>query len=346
MEKPLVSVIIVNFNGAEYIERCLTVFKKFTPTSYDLEIVFVDNASSDNSIEVLHAVIATSNLSVNLIKSPTNTGFALGNNIGIEKANGKYLLFLNTDTEAQEDFLDPLVKRLESDPNIAAVQPAIFMKDRSNVIDSIGSYFISSGFLYHPGHNKESQKRHMFASKVFSMKGACMLFRKDVIDKLGALNPNFFAYFEETDLCIRTLIAGYEIWFEPSAKIYHKGGGTSQKFSSEFVLFHSYKNRIFCYITNFEISTLIRLLPIHIFLNCVVALGYLLILKPRLTKAILAGFFWNLSNIPLIKKTRSEIQSHRKIHDNDYLPLLTRRVNISYYFHLFFTSLAGYKDEI
>lgn len=344
MENPLVTVIIVNFNGASYIEPCLQSLQKIK-TKYTWDVVFVDNASSDSSIHIVHSIADTYPVPIKVVQNTHNTGFALGNNIGITHAKGTYLLFLNCDTQVESSFLDPLIERMETNHFVGAVQPTILMQDAPEKVDSIGSYFLNSGFLYHLGHNKPLQRKHAYPSEVFSLKGACMLFRKSVISEIGPFNEAFFAYFEETDLCIRTLLAGYSLWYEPRSTMYHKGGASSTKLPSQFVLFHSYKNRILSYASNFELRTLIWLLPVQMVLYLCIATMYFATVKFELGIAVFRALFWNMAHVSYIRTLRKKTALFRKKRDSEVLVPLSRTVSLSYYFHLFTTSLAGYQDR-
>jgi GT2 family glycosyltransferase len=341
MEKHLVSIVIVNWNGLEYLKSCFTSINKIK-TRHKIEIIVVDNASKDKSVEWLKT--QSGNWPIRIVQNNQNLGFAEGNNKGVSVAKGDLILFLNNDTIVEPNFLDILINSLNSKRDCAAVQPKILQLTRKNYIDSIGSYFTSSGFLYHFGHNKPDQKKYNNAAKIFSMKGACMLFKKKVLDEIGIFDKNFFAYFEESDLCLRALIAGYTLWYEPNAQIYHKGGGTSQDIQAGFVLMHSYKNRLQTYLKNFQIKTLVKILPIHMIFMLIVVLMYVVTLKFDQALGVFKGLVWAFSHLSYIAKQRKEIAKLRKVDDDFFLSELTRNVRPSYFYHLITTSLTGYKD--
>lgn len=338
---PLVSVIIVNWNGSIQIKECLESLLKISYNNY--EIIVSDNGSTDGSLEYF---IKVKNKFPKLIvvRNGKNLGYAEGNNVGYKEATGDLILFLNNDVVADKNFLEPLVTALMSSEKIGAVQPKILMLPKRDTIDSVGSYFLTSGFLYHFGHNKEDQKKYQHQAEIFTMKGACMLFRKSVLGKIGVFDKDYFAYYEETDLCQRTWIAGYKIFYIPASKIYHKGGQTSSKLPTDFVQFHSYKNRIFTHCKNLEFGTLIKILPLHLILCVLVSIMYCITGKFSLAYSIQKSIFWNLSHVKIIFQRRKEIKNIRNIRDTQYLPNLTKKVRINYYYHLFTTELAGYND--
>jgi len=338
-QMPLVSIIIVNWNGRKLLEECLaSVFAQKTAVTY--ECIVVDNGSTDRSV----LSISRKYPRVRIIKNDKNVGFAEGNNIGCTQARGTYILFLNNDAIVTKGFLSPLVSILKKNPHIGAVQPKIVQYPDTTLIDSVGSYFLPTGFLYHFGHNKKNNPKYEIASDIFSMKGACMLIRHDVLDRVGIFGNEYFAYFEETDLCHRIWLAGYRIQYVPDSVIYHIGGKTSLTLPSEYIQYHSYKNRIYTYLGNFEIMSLVRILPLHIALCLVISCLYVVTGKFRLGIAIINAILWNLIHISAIFNKRKIMKNIRVKKDSEYLPHITRTVRPSYYAHLFLTSLKGYED--
>lgn len=340
MKNLKVSIIVLNHNGYQMTKDCL---KSLLNVNYNnIEIIIIDNGSSDNSAKLLLKDFPN----IKIIRNKINRGYAEGNNIGFRAASGDLICFLNNDTLVEKNFISPLIDVLISSEKIGAVQPKIMNYPQIKVIDSIGSYFINSGFLYHYGHNKKIAKKYQNSSDIFSMKGACMLFKREVIDKVGLFEDSYFAYFEETDLCHRSILAGYKIKYVPESVIFHIGGNTASKLPISFIQFHSYKNRIYTYLKNFEPITLLKILPIHLLFCLLISLVYLFSLKLSLSFAVIKAIFWNFYHIRLIKQKRDSIKKIRVLRDQDYLPSLTRKVSFSYYYHLFSTSLAGYEDAL
>ncbi len=335
---PLVSIIILTHNTLKTTSECLSSLNN---VSYkNLEIIVVDNGSTDNTSSYIKKHFPK----IGVIRNNSNLGFAEGNNIGFQKAKGELILFLNNDTIVERDFLTPLMDKIVSDKTIGGVQPKILNYSKKNVIDSVGSYFITSGFLYHFGHNKKDQEKYNIEEEIFSMKGACMLFKREVLQKVGVFDKDYFAYFEETDLCQRVWLSGYRLLYIPTSSIYHIGGATAKKFPSAAMHYHSYKNRIYTYLKNLEPYSLIKVMPGHILLCVVVAMAFLLTGKISLVVAIIRAIFWNIVNINKTLKIRKKIKNLRKMKDEEYLPRVSRNVRLSYYYHLFATELTGYAD--
>lgn len=339
MSEPLVSIIIVNWNGKKFLADCLGSLAKI---SYkNKEILFVDNASTDGSV----AYVKENFPEVRIFENSTNLGFAQGHDVGFAHARGEAILLLNTDTIVEKNLLSELVAALFKSPRIGAVQPKIVMYPDKDRIDSIGSFFLMTGMLYHVGREKNSAlPMYNKTMEIYSAKGVCMLLRKNVLLRTGLFDKDYFAYFEETDLCHRILLSGYRILYTPTTTVYHKGGGASKQMMYGYILFHSYKNRICTYIKNLSVKYLVRVLPFTLTLYFCVFLFYLLTLKLDLAVAVQKGILWNILHIKETVRKRKLIQTTmRAVRDEDFLPKLIKPVRLSYYYYLI-KGLVYYKD--
>lgn len=334
-----VSIIIVNWNGLSHLKKCLPTLEKITYPNY--EVILVDNASSDGSQEFVKKNFTK----IKIIQNKKNLGFSGGNNEGFKKANGDYILLLNNDTTVEKTFVSEMVKKLESDKLIGGVQGKLRSMDYPDRLDSIGAFLTSTGFLYHYRYFQKDLPKYDTEIYLYSAKGACMLFKKKVIDEVGLFDDDFFAYFEETDFCHRVWLAGYTIMYAPKSVIYHKVGGTSNSMNNAFIQYHSFKNRINSYLKNLSSQELIKILPLHLFLCEIAAIGFILKGKPALFLAINKAIFWNIKSIPnTIKKRKRVQQSIRKVKDKNLLSLIKVDPGYSYFLSLFTKSLVGYKD--
>ena len=261
-KKELVSIIITNWNGKEYLERCLS--SVFNQSYKNIEVILVDDASRDGSVNYLKRNF----LRAKIIVSEKHLGFAGVNNIGYKQSKGKYILFLNNDTEVTKDFLIKLINVLGSNKNIGGVQSKILFMDNSTRLDSVGAFLTNTGFLYHYGIKKKDSSKYNKQIDIYTAKGACMLFKREVLKKIEVdseiFDSEYYSYFEETDMCHRVWLAGYRIVFVPNSVIYHEMGGTAKKVDSAILQYHSFKNRINSYIKNLGIFALIRILPLHL----------------------------------------------------------------------------------
>jgi GT2 family glycosyltransferase len=335
---PLVSVIILNWNGKKFIEKCI---RSLMNVSYpSIEILFIDNASTDGSPEL----IETKYRNIKVFRNKKNLGFAEGHEIGFRKAHGNAILLLNTDTIVEENLITSLVNVLYSKKSIGAVQPKIVMYPQKEIIDSIGVFFLMNGSLYHYGREKkENILEYNKQMEIFSAKGVCVMFKKEVLDKTGFFDKDYFAYFEETDICMRVWLSGYKIVYTPTSTVYHIGGATSKRLNWSFILFHSYKNGISTYIKNLSPSYLLRVLPVMLFLYQGVFLLHLLRLEFSNALAVQRAIIWNIIHFEKTLRKRQRVQNKiRRIKDDEYLPKLTRKVKWSYYYYQFFGGMGKY----
>ncbi len=337
----LVSIIIVSWNARENLEECLSSLLKISYKNY--EVILVDNGSKDNSVKFIKRNFPI----VKIIESGKNLGFAGGNNLGLEKAQGEYVLFLNNDTIVTKDFLYKLVEFMEKREDVGIIQPKILFHrpgtDLHHKINSIGSFLLSSGFLYHLSYGRKD-KLIKEPYEIFSAYGACFLARKSLLRKIGLFDDRYFAYFEETDLCHRTWLSGLKVMILPDVFIYHKGAKTAQKLPSAFIQFHSFKNRIYTYLKNLDLKNLIKIFIPHLLVCEISSILYLIFGKPSYAFAIQKAILWNIFNLKILLKERRKVQKTlRKVKDSDFIPKLTKKVDIKYYYYLSSGNLEKYK---
>lgn len=338
MNNPLVSIIIVNWNGKDLLKVCLPSLKKINYKSF--EIILVDNGSTDGSIKYARKIFPQ----IKIVQNKTNLGFAKANNQGIKLSRGELVLFLNNDTKVTPDFLNILVKRLISDPKMGAAQPKILHLEKKGKLDSIGSFLTGSGFLYHLGFEANDSKKLNKEIKLFSGKGSCLLFKREVLKKIGFFDNDFFAYFEETDLCWRLWLAGYYLLYIPRAIIYHKSWGTTKKLPLSFVSFHSFKNRVASLLINLEFVNLLKIIPVHILFCTFISLYYFVKLKPSNSWAIFQAIVWNARNFTKTLKKRKNVQKKiRIISDKKLFPQIMKNASFSYYYYILAYSIKRSK---
>ncbi len=230
------SIIIVNWNVRDLLEKALQAIAKYPP-KVEYEVFVVDNASQDKSAELVRAKFPQ----VKLIASEKNLGFAGGNNLGLQKATGEYLLLLNPDTEVKEGALQAYIDFFKHHPHAGAVGVRLLNSDGSlqrscKSFPSWRTLFWSAFFLdtlfprsklfgeYEMGYFEHDHER-----LVDQPMGAALGVRKAVVGKIGLMDEQFYMYFDEVDWCKRIKKAGYEIWFSPLASItHHWGKSTSQ----------------------------------------------------------------------------------------------------------------------
>ena len=241
---PLVSIIIVNWNGGKIFEDCL---ESLTHLKYpNWELLLVDNGSTDGSQNLVDK-FRLSYKGYKLVQNKQNLGFAEPNNQGYKISKGKYVLLLNNDTKVKDDFLNSMVAKMENDRGIGVLQPKIRLMEKPEYLDNTGSYFTKTGLLKHEGFLEKDGDKFSQEKESFAAKGACMLIRREVIERVGLFDKNFFAYFEESDFCWKSWITGFRTIYFPETYIFHKLGATSKKMNQIIRATKSPKESMFFY---------------------------------------------------------------------------------------------------
>ncbi|QQG43480.1 MAG: glycosyltransferase family 2 protein [Candidatus Daviesbacteria bacterium] len=321
MNNPLVSIIIVNWNGEKILDDCL---RSLTQLDYkNWELVFVDNASVDKSLEILDKY--KSKISkLKIVKNDSNLGFAGGNNVGLKFAQGELILLLNNDTKVSPNLLTVLARRINSEAKIGVVQPKIKIMDKPELLDNAGSFLTRTGFLEHWGFMEKDGIEFDSERLIFSAKGACMLIKKDIIEKIGLFDNSFGSYFEESDFCWRVWLLGYQVLYYPETFIYHKVGFTSKKQDQVFVFYHSLKNRLLSMIKNFEMKNLFLIGGFHLFLLLGLSLYYLLRMRIRQGMMVYQAIFWNILNLNQTLQKRAKVQKLRRVTDKKIFEIIMK----------------------
>lgn len=244
------SVVIVNWNVHELLRRCLLSLSK----GDTLEVIVVDCASSDGSVEMVRREFPW----VRLIASDENLGYARGNNLGVTRATGRYVLILNPDTEIVGDALTRMVHYLDAHPMVGALGPGLRYPDGAlqssrRRFPTLATAFCESTLLHQwfP-KNRVARRYHMSdrpadaPQQVDWLVGAALMIRREAWQQAGPLDEGFFMYFEELDWCRRCRAAGWEIHYLPAAQIvHHEGKSSEQVVTARTIHFHCSKIRYF-----------------------------------------------------------------------------------------------------
>lgn len=227
-----VSIILVNYNSAALIRQCLRSIYEQTK-EIPFEIIVVDNASSDNSRQIIRSEFPNAQL----IESAENLGFSRGNNLGARLAKGTYLLFLNTDTILFENSIKVLADFLDKHPEVGAVGPKIFFEDRyfqlsAGRLPSLFREFIDK-IVYSLARKWRKvmcpllERWHNTTKAVGWLTGACLMVRQSAFSQVNGFDENIFMYFEDKDLCKRLNSSGWQITYYPLTSIIHLLAGSS-----------------------------------------------------------------------------------------------------------------------
>jgi GT2 family glycosyltransferase len=234
---PRVSVIILNWNGAELIGACLRSVK--AQEFRDFETIVVDNGSIDGSAETVAREFA----GVRLERLAVNTGYCHGNNVGIRAAQGELIVLLNNDAELAPDFLTRLVDAADLEPEIGMFATRILMHDRRNVFDSTGLLVYPDGICRSRGWLEKDVGQYDEADEVLGPNGCAAAYRRAMLEDVGLFDERYFAYLEDLDLAFRGQLRGWRCRYVPDAVCFHKKSITSG-YHSAFKAFLVERNRI------------------------------------------------------------------------------------------------------
>ncbi|MFA5357281.1 MAG: glycosyltransferase family 2 protein, partial [Candidatus Omnitrophota bacterium] len=254
MKNPLVSVIIVNFNGAKFLDSCLSSLKEQTYPNF--EVIVVDNGSTDSSLKILEEGYRGF---VTVIKNEINFGFSKGNNIGISQANGEFVAILNNDTQADARWLEELISAAQTDKNTGMCATKVLFFCERDTIDSAGVNIFWDGMSRGRGRLKKDIGQYDGDREVLLPSGCAALYRKSMLQETGLFDEDFVAYCEDTDLGLRGRLAGYKCAFAPLAVVYHHYSGTAGRYSS-FKAFMVERNHFWVALKIFP-APLLLLLP-------------------------------------------------------------------------------------
>ncbi|MCX5712071.1 MAG: glycosyltransferase family 2 protein [Candidatus Omnitrophica bacterium] len=330
---PAVSIVIVNYNARAYINACLDSVLK---TRYDnFEIVVVDNGSQDESVKYLNEAVNI-NPRIKCVFNNSNLGPSVARNIGAEKTRGKYIAFLDNDTLVDSGWLNEPVRLFETSPDIGACQCKLILSDTDNIIDCVGEYLGQNGFLVQaaiPGEERDNGQYDNLGS-IFAAKSAGMLIRKELFERIGGFDEDYFIYLEESDLCWRVWLHGFRVVLSPRSVVYHKFGTSSVVLSDKInylVKFHGTKNYIATLFKNLGSVNLLIILPQHMIIWFCVMIVFLLKGQADSAKWILAGITWDFVHFRKLFRKRKIVQGQRGIQDNELFPKIMRRKSLSYF---------------
>lgn len=291
MAHPLVSVITINYNQSRVTRDLLLSLRKISYPA--VEILVVDNASPSDT----PGMLAEEFPKIQLIESQENLGFSGGNNLGVAASSGKYLLFINNDTEVEPDFLEPLVDLMERHPDIGMVSPKIRFYHQPELIQYAG---------YHPyrpvtlrqhliGYREPDRGQYDQGRETFGGHGAAMMVPRRVLDQVGSLADLFFLYYEEHDWSERIKRAGFRIWFEPRSVVWHKESVTTGK-DSPLKTYYLTRNRIVFARRNVRgLKRFFTLLYLYNLVPLKFSFTYLKSRSYKNLRAAWRGTFWNLA---------------------------------------------------
>jgi GT2 family glycosyltransferase len=289
----LISIITVDYNQPETTLSLLKSIDFFYPVA-NIEIIVVDNGSIVDNGDKFKA----ENPRVKFIRSAENLGFAGGNNLGIEAASGAYLFLVNNDTEFTAGLLETLSETLALNPEVGIISPKIKYFDQPEILQYVGytemNYYTCRNHCVGQYELDTGQYDRQVGQTGY-VHGAAMMIRKEALVAAGTMADNFFLYFEEMDWCERIRDAGFQIWVNPQATIYHKESISVGK-NSALKAFFMNRNRILFIRRN---ASWLQRSIFYLYFGCIVAprnmISYARTGNASFIPVLLSAIKWNLT---------------------------------------------------
>ncbi len=372
-KRPLISVIIVNFNGEKFLTPCINSLGK---EKGNYEIIVVDDGSTDGSRKLLkelnsklpprHPALSKERAgssrsgvsrrvseadkrehspasfaesewssyapSLKVVFNKKNLGAAQSRNIGARAARGKYLFFLDNDTEVKAGWYPAILDFFKKHPQDIA--QAKLLKMGTKQFDYAGDYFSPLGFLIERARSAKDREQFDKTSKIFGLKSAAMIISKVTFTKLDGFDANYHIFWEDTDIAWRGWLMGYKVFFYPRLVVYHAYGTkkkSPQIYTFNQVTYRGCRNNIATLIKNLETSNLLRILPLNLFAWLLLSLAFLAKGDFHRSRAIIRGISWNITHLAQLLQRRKIIQKQRKISDKELFSQVGSKRDLFYY---------------
>lgn len=301
------SIIITNYNGRALLNDCLSSLAKQTLKNF--EVILVDNASKDDSVNFVSSFFPW----VKIVRNPTNIGFVEGCNLGAKRAKYNYLVFLNNDTKVDPHWLEELLKVLKSDTSIGICGSTVLSYDGKRV-DDAGTIPDLFGFpIYQLGDLHYSGQKTKY---VFIATGAAFLIKRELWEKLGGFDSEYFLYGEITDLSWQVQLLGYTIAISRWALVYHRCGTTTGKIAYAQRRYLSERNTLRMLIKNYSQLTLLKVLPRYFGLLLFEFIFFLATNNVRVAITYFKLIAWHIRNFKSTWVQHKKIQQIRVVNDN------------------------------
>ncbi len=307
-ENELVSIVIVNYNGAALLRPCLQ--SVFAQPYRPIEVILVDNASRDESCEVIRNEFPD----VRLLALDRNTGFAGGTNAGVREAKGDCIVLLNNDAEVEANWLPPLLEVLK--------RPGVAIAASKVVTDGVpDAYFEMNGTMNYVGYNIMRQFADL--SKVFYAGGTSLMFRRSVVG--GPFPDEYFLYHEDVHLSWRMRLQGHDIRMAQESVVSHRGSASTKREASALITFYQVRNRLLNLLLFYEALTIAKLLPLIVF-DVAASLLPAFFSPSKSLSGVVRAYGWLLFNPLWIKSERGRLQAQRRVPDSTIMSMMSADV--------------------
>lgn len=325
------AIVILNWNGEKYLSRFLPVLLQHT-ASDEVTVYVADNGSTDSSLAVLETQFAT----VKTVILDKNYGFAGGYNRALAQIKADYYLLLNSDVEVTENWLNPLLKFMDANKDVAACQPKIRSYDNRNQFEHAGAAGGFIDFLGYPfcrgrilAKVEEDIGQYDIITDIFWATGACLFIRASVFHECGGFDDDFFAHMEEIDLCWRLRSRGYRLVCIPDSVVFHVGGGTLHV-EHPHKTYLNFRNNLLLLYKNLPQRKFLPIFFIRFFLDYLAAFQLFVTGKPKNAQAVFKARDDFSKMLPAFKMKRKE-NLEKTIQTN--IPEITSKsIILNYYF--------------
>lgn len=300
-----VTLVIVNWNGKQFLERCLSALIAQTVTPY--EIILVDNASSDGSVEIARRFPM-----VRLIALDRNMGFACGNNLAVSAASkeSEWIALINPDAFAEPRWLEALLAAADRNREFDVFGGKLVNATAPTLLDGAGDVYHVSGLVWRMSHGMPVSADTENEREVFSPCAAAALYRRSALHKVGGFDEDYFCYVEDVDLGFRLRLAGYRCLYVPQSVAHHVGSGTTGGQHSDFAMYHGHRNLVWTFVKDMPGILFWLLLPLHVLLNLVSITWFALCGRGGV---VLRAKRDALLGLPMMWRKRREIQKGRVV---------------------------------
>jgi len=304
----LVTIVIVNYNGAIFLGPCLDSI--YAQPYRPIEVIVVDNASSDESVHIVRQKFPD----VRLVTCDRNIGFAGGNNRGVMEATGEYVVLLNNDTMVERQWL-PALLTYAANPEIAAVTSKVITEGVQS------SLYEMNGTINYLGYN--IMREFTDLSQVFFGSAASLMFRKASVGI--PFDDEFFLYHEDVYLSWKLRLSGFDVRMAQGSVVRHKGSATTRRQPSPMVMFYQQRNRLLNMLFFYERKTLILLVP-YLTIEAVGSIFASALIGRKSLRGILRAYWWIVTNLRWVFDRRRDFQSSRTVPDVEIMKMMSCKV--------------------
>jgi len=264
---PVVSIVVVNWNGAEVLPRCLEALSAQTYREFDVTVV--DNGSKDGSADDLERRWP----GVRVLRLAENKGFAVANNLSAEQTAGRWLVLINNDAFPEVNWLETLISATKEYPEYSFFGSRLVQYHDPDMMDGAGDVYHISGLAWRRHYNHPVSEVPHNVEEIFGPCAAAAMYLREAFLEVGGFADYYFSYHEDVDLSFRLRLAGYRCLYVPDAVVKHVGSATTGV-QSDFAVYYGHRNLVWSFFQNMPTRLLWKYLPAHILANLIYLVYY------------------------------------------------------------------------